>query len=41
MSEMRNAYTVLVKKPEENRPLGSPTRRKDDNIKMDIRGLGL
>ena len=36
----RNAYRVLVEKPEENRPLGRPRRRLEDNIKMDLRKVG-
>ena len=27
-------------KPEGNRPLGRPMRRWEDNIKMDLRGVG-
>jgi hypothetical protein len=30
--EKRNAYRILVGKPEGKRPLGSPTRRCVDNI---------
>jgi hypothetical protein len=30
-------YRVLVAKPEGRRPLGSPRRRWEDNIKMDLR----
>ncbi|KAJ4451807.1 hypothetical protein ANN_03281 [Periplaneta americana] len=37
MGESRNAYRVLVGRPEENRPLGRPRRRWEDNIKMDLR----
>jgi hypothetical protein len=37
MGEKRNAYKVLVQKPEGNRPLGSYRRRLDDNIKIDDR----
>ncbi|KAJ4447791.1 hypothetical protein ANN_09799 [Periplaneta americana] len=40
MSESRNAYRVLVGRPEEKRPLGRPSRRREDNIKMDLRELG-
>jgi hypothetical protein len=36
----RNAYTVLVAKPEGRRPLGRPRRRWEDNIKIDIREIG-
>ncbi|KAJ4432086.1 hypothetical protein ANN_20700 [Periplaneta americana] len=37
MGESRNAYRVLVGRPEGKRPLGRPRRRWDDNIKMDLR----
>jgi hypothetical protein len=33
--EKRNAYNILVGKPEGKRPLGSPRRRWEDNNKMD------
>jgi hypothetical protein len=36
MGEIRNAYRILVEKPEGKRPLGRPTRRWVDNIKMDL-----
>jgi hypothetical protein len=40
MGETRNAYTVLVGKPEGKRPLGRPRRRLVDNIKMDLKEMG-
>jgi hypothetical protein len=40
MGETRNAYRILVGKPEGKRPLGRPTRREVDNIKMDLREIG-
>ena len=40
MGEMRGVYTVLVWKPEGNRPLGRGRRRWEDNIKMDVREVG-
>jgi hypothetical protein len=41
MGEMRNSYKILVRKPEVNRLLGRPERRREDNIKMDVRERGL
>jgi hypothetical protein len=35
--EKRNAYRILVGKPEGNRPLGRPRRRWVDNIKIDLK----
>jgi len=41
MAESRGVYRVLVGKPEEGkRPLGRPSRRWEDNIKMDIQEVG-
>jgi hypothetical protein len=40
MGEKRNAYRLLVGKPEGKRPLGRPRRRWVDNIKMDLREVG-
>jgi hypothetical protein len=37
MEEKRNAYRILVGKPERKRPLGKPGHRCEDNIKMDLR----
>jgi hypothetical protein len=39
MEEKRNAYRILVGKPEGKRP--RPRRRCEDNIRMDLRGIGL
>ena len=40
MEQSRNAYRVLVRKPEGKRPLGRPRHRWEDNIKMDLREVG-
>jgi hypothetical protein len=34
--DKRNAYRLLVGKPEGKRPLGRPRRRWIDNIKVDL-----
>jgi hypothetical protein len=36
VAEKRNAYRLLVGKPEGRRPLGRPRRRWVDNIGMDL-----
>jgi len=40
MGEGRGMYRVLVGKPEGKGPLGRPTRRWEDNIKMDLQEVG-
>jgi hypothetical protein len=40
MGPKRNAYRILMEKPEGNRPLGRPRRRWVDNIKMGLRETG-
>ena len=40
MEQFRNAYKVLVGKPENKRPLGRLRLRGEDNIKMDLREVG-
>jgi hypothetical protein len=36
----RSAYKVLVRRRDGNRPLGRPTRRWKDNIKIDLQEVG-
>jgi hypothetical protein len=38
MGEKRGAHRILVGRPE--RPLGRPRHRWEDNIKMDLQGVG-
>jgi hypothetical protein len=41
MGEGRGVYRVLVRRPEGKRPLGRPRRRWEDNIKLDLREVGI
>ena len=41
MAEARGVHRVLVGKPEGKRPLGRPGRRWEDNIKMDLKEVGM
>jgi hypothetical protein len=41
MGEGRGVYRVLVGRPESKRPLGRPRRRLEDNIKLDLREIGI
>jgi hypothetical protein len=38
--EKRNAYRLLVGKPDGKRPLGRPRRRRVDHIRMDLGEVG-
>jgi hypothetical protein len=40
MGEIRNAYNILVGKPEGNRSVGRPRSRWEDNIRIDIAETG-
>jgi hypothetical protein len=40
MAERRGVYRVLIRKHEGNRPLGRPSRRWEDNIKLDLQIVG-
>ena len=39
MEEGRNAFKILTGKPAGKRLLGSPRRRWEDNIRMDLEGI--
>jgi hypothetical protein len=41
MGEGRYVYRVLVGRPEGKRPLRRPKRRLEDNIKLDLREIGI
>jgi hypothetical protein len=41
MGEGRDVYRVLVGRPEGKRLLGRPRHRWEDNIKMDLREIGV
>jgi hypothetical protein len=40
MEEKKDAYRILMAKPEGKRPRERPRRRWVDNIKMDLREIG-
>jgi hypothetical protein len=40
MGEKTGAYRILVGRPEGRRPLGRPRLKWEDNIKMDVQGVG-
>jgi hypothetical protein len=41
MGEGTGVYRVLVRRSEGKRPLGRPRLRWEDNIKMDLRTIGI
>ena len=41
MEEGRRAFKILTGKPTGKRPLGSPRSRWEDNIKMDLKEIGI
>jgi hypothetical protein len=41
MGEGRGVYRVLIGRPEGKRPLERPRHRWEDNIKMDLREIGI
>jgi hypothetical protein len=40
MGEMRNAYNISIGKPDGRRPLGGPSHRWEDNIRIVLRKIG-
>ena len=40
MEPSRNAYIILVGKPDGKKRLGRPIRRREDNFKMDLNEVG-
>jgi hypothetical protein len=40
IEETRKAYKILVGKPEGKRPHERPVGRWEDNIEMDLKGIG-
>ena len=41
MEEGGSAFNILTGEPTENRPLGRPRRRWEDNIRMDLEEIGI
>ena len=41
MGEKRILHSIVVGKPEGKRPLGRPRRRWEDNIRRDLREVGI
>jgi hypothetical protein len=39
MGDMRNVYKICITKHEGKRQLGRPMHRREDDIKMDLRGI--
>jgi hypothetical protein len=41
MREGRGVHSVFIGRPEGKRLLGRPRRRREDNIKLDLREIGM
>jgi hypothetical protein len=41
MGEKKSVYRVFVGRPRRKRPLGRPRHRWEDNMKMDLREMGI
>jgi hypothetical protein len=40
VGHIRNAYTILILKPEGKKQLGRPRSRWEDNIRMNVKEIG-
>ena len=41
MEEVRSAFKILIGNPPGNKPLGRSRRRWEDNIRMDLKEIGI
>ena len=41
MEEGRSAFKILIGEPTGKRPLGRPRHRWEDNIRMDLKDIGI
>ena len=41
MKEGRSTFNILTDKPTEKRPLGRPRRKREDNIRMDLKEIDI
>ena len=41
MEEVRNVFKIVVDKPTGKRPLRRPRRRWEDNIRIDLKEIGI
>jgi hypothetical protein len=41
MGKGGGVYRILIGSPEVNRPLGRPRHRWEDNVKLDLREIGI
>ena len=39
VGQKKNAYSILIKKPEEKKSVGRPRHIWKDNIKVDLKGI--
>ena len=39
--EFRSAFKILIRKPTGKKPLGRPRRRWEDNIRMNLKEIGI